>query len=93
MPLSLTVEENLLLGAFRPLARGAIAVQGTTLGAGDALKADGVPELAFEKGEGMSERQKLLCQLLIAFGAIAGLYALGCAEDGTPWARGMTSLA
>jgi len=39
-------------------------------------------------GQGMSERQKLFGQLAIAGAAIAGFYALGCAQDGTPWLRG-----
>lgn len=47
-------------------------------------------KLTHRQGQGMSERQKLLCQLAIAGAAIAGLYALGCSEDGTPWARGMS---
>jgi len=39
-------------------------------------------------GKGMSERQKLAGQLLIATVAIGSLYALGNVEDGTPWLRG-----
>jgi phospho-N-acetylmuramoyl-pentapeptide-transferase len=53
------------------------------LGARDDWK-----KLTNKKGEGMSERQKLLGQLLIAGGAIAALYAVGCAEEGRPWMRG-----
>jgi hypothetical protein len=34
------------------VARGTLTVHGATLGAGDALKAEGAQELAFEKGEG-----------------------------------------
>jgi phospho-N-acetylmuramoyl-pentapeptide-transferase len=45
-------------------------------------------KLTHRKGEGMSERQKLLGQLLIAIAAIGSLYALGCHEDGRPWLRG-----
>ena len=45
-------------------------------------------KLTHAKGHGMSERQKLLCQLLISGAAISGLYALGNAEEGRPWLRG-----
>jgi phospho-N-acetylmuramoyl-pentapeptide-transferase len=47
-------------------------------------------KLTHAKGHGMSERQKLLCQLLISGAAISGLYALGNAETGEPWMRGPT---
>jgi phospho-N-acetylmuramoyl-pentapeptide-transferase len=45
-------------------------------------------KLTHAKGQGMSERQKLLCQLLISTAAISGLYAIGNAEDGADWLRG-----
>ena len=38
--------------AFVHVARGAAVVNGTPLGAGDALKASGVQEIVIEKGEG-----------------------------------------
>jgi quercetin 2,3-dioxygenase len=38
--------------AYVHVARGGISVQGTKLGAGDALKAEGAQELTFEKGGG-----------------------------------------
>src|SRR5262245_4515766 len=37
---------------------------------------------------GLSERGKLLGQLAISAAVIAVLYAVGNAEDGTPWMRG-----
>ena len=38
--------------AYVHVARGALAVNGTPLGAGDALKASGVADVVLEKGEG-----------------------------------------
>lgn len=45
-------------------------------------------KLTHRKGEGMSERQKLLGQLLISGAAITALYGIGCAQEGRPWLRG-----
>jgi phospho-N-acetylmuramoyl-pentapeptide-transferase len=45
-------------------------------------------KLTHARGQGMSERQKMLCQLLISGVAISGLYALANAEEGQPWMRG-----
>lgn len=45
-------------------------------------------KLTHRKGEGMSERQKLVGQLLISGAAITALYAIGCAQEGRPWLRG-----
>ena len=42
------------------------------------------------KSKGMSERKKLLGQLVISIAVIGVLYAAGNQEDGTPWLRGMT---
>jgi phospho-N-acetylmuramoyl-pentapeptide-transferase len=45
-------------------------------------------KLTVSGSKGISERQKLGCQLLIAFAAIGALYVLGNQEDGTAWLRG-----
>jgi len=45
-------------------------------------------KLTDPESRGISERQKLLGQVGIAMLAIGSLYALGNAQDGTPWARG-----
>jgi redox-sensitive bicupin YhaK (pirin superfamily) len=38
--------------AYVHVARGALTVNGTPLGAGDALKASGIADVVLEKGEG-----------------------------------------
>lgn len=53
------------------------------LGAADDWK-----KLKDPKSSGMKERHKLLGQVAIAFVAISSLYAIGNAEDATPWLRG-----
>ena len=45
-------------------------------------------KLTVPGSKGISEGQKLLGQLAISVAAIATLYALACAEDGTSWLRG-----
>jgi len=50
--------------------------------------ADDAKKLRDPKSTGMKERHKLLGQVTIALLAIASLYAIGNAEDGTPWLRG-----
>lgn len=45
-------------------------------------------KLTHPGAKGISERQKITGQLLIATTAIALIYALGNVEDGTPWLRG-----
>jgi UDP-N-acetylmuramyl pentapeptide phosphotransferase/UDP-N-acetylglucosamine-1-phosphate transferase len=45
-------------------------------------------KLTDPQSRGISERQKLVAQVLIALLAIGALYGLGNAEDGTPWLRG-----
>jgi len=52
------------------------------LGAADDWK-----KLTDPQSRGISERQKLGGQLVVAFLAIGALYALGNAEDGLDWAR------
>ena len=42
------------------------------------------------KSKGMSERKKMLGQLVISIAVIGVLYAAGNAADGTPWLRGMS---
>ena len=53
------------------------------LGARDDWK-----KLTVPGSRGMSERAKILGQLAISTLVISSLYALGNAEDGTPWLRG-----
>ncbi|MDJ0522674.1 MAG: phospho-N-acetylmuramoyl-pentapeptide-transferase [Planctomycetota bacterium] len=45
-------------------------------------------KLTDPQSRGISERQKLGGQVLIAFVALGTLYALGNMQDGTPWLRG-----
>lgn len=50
--------------------------------------ADDFRKLTVPGAQGMSEKAKLGGQLLIALVALSSLYALGNAQDGTPWLRG-----
>ncbi len=54
---------------------------------------DDKEKLKDPKSKGMSERKKLLGQLLISTLVIGVLYAAGNREDGTPWLRGMSMKA
>ena len=50
--------------------------------------ADDWKKLTRQGGRGLSERQKLLAQMLIALLALGTLYVVGCRESGQPWLRG-----
>ncbi|MGE0192669.1 MAG: phospho-N-acetylmuramoyl-pentapeptide-transferase [Planctomycetota bacterium] len=45
-------------------------------------------KLTHRGGTGLSERQKLAGQVLIALAALGTLYAVGCREGNVPWLRG-----